>query len=134
MIQLPFNYNDGGRSKYFNAGGVCDCVVRAASIASGMDYKEVYNLARKLSGRTPRNGMTKSDSRKLMIALGFKWIPCMKIGTGCKVHLRSGEVPMSGRIVVSLSGHYCAVVDGVINDIYDCSRGGSRCVYGYWVM
>jgi len=25
-----------------------------------------------------------------------------------------------------------AVIDGVINDTYDCSREGTRCVYGYW--
>jgi hypothetical protein len=24
------------------------------------------------------------------------------------------------------------VIDGVIHDTHDCSRGGTRCVYGYW--
>ena len=28
----------------------------------------------------------------------------------------------------------CAVIDGVVNDIYDGTRGGSRCVYGYWYI
>lgn len=132
MTQLPFYYNDGGRSQYFKAKNVGDCVIRAAAIASRKDYKEVYNLAHKLAGYSPREGLKNEDCKKLMIALGFKWMPCMKIGTGCKVHLRAGEIPMKGRIVVSLSKHYCAVIDGVINDSYDCSRDGNRCVYGYW--
>lgn len=25
-----------------------------------------------------------------------------------------------------------AVVDGVLHDTFDCSRGGTRCVYGYY--
>jgi hypothetical protein len=28
----------------------------------------------------------------------------------------------------------CAVIDGVIHDTFNPSRGGSRCVYGYWVF
>lgn len=28
--------------------------------------------------------------------------------------------------------HYTAVIDGIIHDTHDCSRDGSRCVYGYW--
>jgi hypothetical protein len=34
--------------------------------------------------------------------------------------------------VVALSKHYAAVVDGVVHDLYDPSRDGTRCVYGYW--
>jgi hypothetical protein len=37
-----------------------------------------------------------------------------------------------GKLVVSLSRHYAAVIDGVIRDTHDCSRDGNRCVYGYW--
>ena len=37
-----------------------------------------------------------------------------------------------GRLIVAVSRHYCAVIDGVIHDLYDPSRNGTRCVYGYW--
>ena len=63
--------------------------------------------------------------------LGFEWMATMLIGQGCKVHLRDGELPM-GRLVVSVSKHWTAVIDGVIRDTYDPSRDGTRCVYGYW--
>jgi hypothetical protein len=55
----------------------------------------------------------------------------MQIGSGCKVHLRADELP-AGRLVVKLSRHLVAVIDGVIHDTYDCSRGGTRCVYGFY--
>lgn len=35
-------------------------------------------------------------------------------------------------LVVSLSRHWCAVVDGTTRDLYDPSRDGTRCVYGYF--
>jgi hypothetical protein len=55
----------------------------------------------------------------------------MQIGSGCTVHLKANELP-AGRLVVSVSKHLTAVVDGVIHDTHDCSRGETRCVYGYW--
>lgn len=36
--------SNGGRSKFFKAKEVGDCAVRATAIASGRDYKEIYNL------------------------------------------------------------------------------------------
>ena len=68
----------------------------------------------------------------------------MLIGQGCKVHLKDGELPM-GRLVVSLSKHYTAVINSVVQDTFDpqrktywygtdgkVSRISERCVYGYW--
>lgn len=40
-------------------------------------------------------------------------------------------IPDDG-LVVRLSKHLCAVVDGVVRDTFDPTRGGDRCVYGYW--
>jgi len=47
--------------------------------------------------------------------------------------LRAGELPMHGRLVVSLSRHMCAVVHGVIHDTHRPCRLGTRCVYGYFI-
>jgi len=55
----------------------------------------------------------------------------MGIGTGCKVHLKASELP-SGAIIVSVSKHLTTVIDGVIHDTFDPSRGETRCVYGYF--
>ena len=131
---MRFSYNDGGRAKYFSASKVGDCVTRAIAIATDTDYKDVYNKITDIVGYTPRNGVRKTDTKKVMKAFGGVWHACMTIGSGCKVHLADNEIPMRGRIVCSVSKHVCAVIDGVINDTYDASRDGGRCVYGYWTF
>lgn len=129
---MKFVYDDGGRSKYFKASNVSDCAIRAISIATQKDYKEVYNALKKLNGgKSCRNGTPKKVGKKYLISIGWKWHPCMTIGSGCQVHLAKEELP-NGRIVAEVSQHLVAIVDGVIHDTYDCSREGSRCVYGYW--
>jgi hypothetical protein len=55
----------------------------------------------------------------------------MAIGSGCRVHLRAAEL-RRGRLIVQVSHHLAAVIDGVLHDLKDCSRGGNRCVYGYF--
>jgi len=47
----------------------------------------------------------------------------MRIGSGCKVHLRADELP-PGRLIVKVSRHLVAVIDSAIHDTYDCSRDG----------
>lgn len=44
MNKLEFVYSSGGRGKYYHTFKVGDCVTRAIANATGMDYKEVYNL------------------------------------------------------------------------------------------
>jgi hypothetical protein len=136
-------YDDGGRVAAGFKGEAGDCVVRAAAIATGLPYSEVYALVGELAKRerprkgrsrsSARNGVNKATERRLLERLGGKWHPTMGIGTGCTVHLRTGELP-GGRLVAVVSGHSVAVVDGVIRDTYDCSRDGTRCVYGYWTF
>jgi hypothetical protein len=71
------------------------------------------------------------STRAYLAALGWRWTPVMQIGSGCRVHLRADELP-AGRLIVKVTHHLVAVIDGVIHDTHNCSRGGTRCVYGYW--
>jgi hypothetical protein len=107
-----------------------------------MPYDYVYDMLnenvkeQRITKRQPkresaRTGIYKTTINRIMEMLGWKWTPTMQIGSGRKVHLREGELPMGG-LVVSVSKHMVAVVDGVIQDTHDPSRGGTRCVYGYW--
>lgn len=140
---MKFVYDDGGRSNYFK-GTADDCVCRAVCNATGLDYKYVYDLIneiakcertgkRKRGKSSARNGVYRTTEKKLIEEeLGFKWHPMMKIGSGCKVHLNEEELP-SGNLIVAVSKHLTCVRDGVLVDTYDCSRDGTRCVYGYWV-
>ena len=140
MIQ--FIADDGGRSAAGFKGQTGDCACRAIAIATQRPYREVYDLIGQFGKREritkykrgkshPRKGVYKATMRKIMDELGWQWTPVMAIGTGCHVHLRADELPL-GRLVVLVSKHYTAVIDGVLHDTYDCSREGTRCVYGYW--
>ena len=140
-----FVFDDGGRSAAGFKGSAGDCVARSVAIASGLPYAEVYSVlangrgdqrATKRGGkksRSARNGINTGRKwfKDYMERLGFKWTPTMQIGSGCKVHLSADELP-AGRLIVSVSRHYTAMIDGVIHDTFDPSRDGSRCVYGYW--
>ena len=103
-----------------------------------------------------RTGVYKQTYRRYLEALSWTWVPTMLIGSGCKVHLTDGELP-TGRLIVCVSRHMTAVIDGVVHDTYDpqrepvaimsgeivvdadgqhrnkvvCMTGG-RCVYGYF--
>ena len=139
---MDFVFDDGGRETAGFKGKTGDCVCRAIAIATEMPYKEVYDLInetakseraskRKRGKSSARTGVYIGTIRKVMERLGWKWHPTMAIGKGCTVHLRKDELP-SGRLVVSVSRHEVAVIDGVVHDTYDCTRDGSRCVYGYY--
>lgn len=144
MKTLPYTYSDGGRSAAGFRGEAGDCFVRAAAIASGLNYTDVYDLvtveaakerrSKKKRGRSsPRTGVYKSTAERVLLLLGFSKVSVMSVGTGCTTHMRRDEIPDKGKIVVVLSKHYAAVVDGVVMDTYDPSRDGDRCVYSYWV-
>ena len=87
--------------------------------------------------------------------LGFKWVPTMHVGQGCVVRLHPNELPQ-GRLVVRVSEHITAVIDGVIHDTWNPCRpirvtyrgqelnsnqwiddgflySETRCVYGYYI-
>lgn len=138
---MKWTYNDGGRSAAGYKGETDDCVTRSIAIATGLSYEEIYKKINLLAenerprGRkkrsSARTGVYKQTYKKLLEKLGWKWIPTMKIGSGCKVHLKSEELP-PGTLIVSVSKHLTVVKDGIIHDTHDPSRNGNRCVYGYW--
>jgi hypothetical protein len=156
--------DDGGRAAYgYKGKAPGDCVCRAIAIVTGRPYPEIYARLNRGSveercsrGPTAAKGIRTRRKwfKDLMSDLGFEWVSCMGIGTGAKVHLHDGELPM-GRLVVKVSRHLTAVIDGVIHDTFNPQReahimefnGASssndprvthriarRCVYGYWKL
>lgn len=140
---MKFVRNDGGRMAAGFKGKTGDCVTRAIAIAANRPYQEVYDglnaykasmrQTKRVRGSSARTGVSRAVYDAYLKTRGWQWIPTMAIGSGCRVHLRDGELPM-GRLIVRLSGHMATVIDGVLHDAYDSSRNGSRCVYGYYVQ
>lgn len=137
MDLMELVYDDGGRHLYFKGkSGVRDCVCRSISIASGKDYKEIYDLLFKTMGETPRGGVftTKPKFKRMMVSLGFTWVATSGIGSHQAVHLVEGELP-EGRFCCSMAGHWTAVVDNQVRDTIDPRINGygqMRKIYGYW--
>jgi hypothetical protein len=135
-VNTTWTYNDGGRRESGFRGDAGDCVARAIAIATNEPYSDVYRALAEMRAatgkpRSARNGVPRKVYEAYLVERGWKWVPTMGIGTGCTVHLCADELP-EGRIIVRLSRHVCAVIDGVVHDTHDPSRGGTRCVYGYF--
>jgi hypothetical protein len=139
---MKFQINDGGRAAAGYKGKAGDCVTRSIAIVTEKPYQEVYdglNLmaqgertgSRKRRKSNARSGVYRGTVRKYLEGLGWTWVPTMFIGQGTKVHLRAEELP-SGRLIVAVTRHLTAVIDGVIHDTHNPDRDGMRCVYGYF--
>ena len=158
---MEFQYNDGGRSKYFRAEHVGDCVTRAISIATGRDYKEVYDTLKQMAKResvkhhrghkqsSVRDGVFRETWKRYLRDIGWVHHSTCEIGSKAdKLKLTQasydfGRIP-KGKVIIQLSKHLTCLVDGVINDTYDCSckmsydedgniyMNNERCIYGYW--
>ena len=139
---MDFVFHDGGRVAAGYRGATGDCVTRSIAIATGKPYQEIYialnRLAetervgkRKKRRSSSRTGVFRRTYQHYLESLGWQWTSTMSIGSGCQVHVRASELP-SGPLIVKVSRHLTAVIDGVLHDTHNCSRGGARCVYGYF--
>jgi hypothetical protein len=105
---------------------------------------DVYKALAKLnSEQKPKNGKRRAKTashgintrekwfKDYMTSIGFEWVPTMKFGVGCNTHLVPSELPKED-LVVMVSRHATAIVNGVLHDTHEPSREGNRCVYGYF--
>lgn len=138
---MEWVYDDGGRAAAGFRGETRDCVTRSIAIATGLPYRMVYDALNELAKAerpgdkrrrsSARTGVHTRTLRRYMESLGWEWVATMHVGSGCQVHLRADELP-AGRLIVQLSRHLTAVIDGVIHDTHDPARDGTRCVYGFY--
>ena len=136
-------YSDGGRANAGRKGLTGDCGIRALALVTGLDYSEVYKTAAEFCKAekpsktrrgisSPRSGIHTVTFHKLAEHYGLEWVGIMKIGQGVTVHVNADELP-AGRMVLRLSRHYSAYIDGAVHDNHDPRRNGTRAVYGYWI-
>lgn len=153
--RFEFQKHDGGRSQTKFKGTSGDCVTRSISIATSNataeDYMRIYNelgrrqkefLANTRSKKinknqsgTARDGVYRKVYQDYLEDLGWTWVPTMKVGQGCQVHVLPEELPDNEMLILRVSKHLVCVDthNNKLLDTYDCSRGGSRCVYGYFI-
>jgi predicted transcriptional regulator len=132
-MKNQFKINDGGRSKYHECkrkmDNTGDCVIRAIAIALDLDYLEVK---KELFARAIENGFMPNSARTFEPFLKERgWIkksPMKNARTGRKILL--GMLPVDCTMIVHTTSHIVAVVDGVINDTWDCREW---CANSYFI-
>lgn len=135
-------YNDGGRSLAGFRGSARDCVTRSISIASGMEYRQVYDDLNKLAKTedlvadwqrrsSSRLGVFQRTWYRYLRNLGWRWVQTGPPSRLPVVYLTSSDLP-TGTLIVSLKNHMTVMRDGVIYDTFDCRESGAKCVHGFW--
>lgn len=145
---------DAGRKDAGYKGHCGDCVVRAIAIAAKRPYKVVYKECAEMNAnyyktffpnhrlagvRSARDGVCTDHAqfRDYMKNMEFVWYPPRRRGKTCKLYLDDTDIPM-GRLIVSLSNCWVAVIDGSICDSSDprndYSRWPRRRVFGWWKL
>ena len=109
---------------------VGDCVKRAITKATGMDYHQVsleLNRHKKISGARKFNydNNWKSYIEKVLDGV-WKPFPA-KRGMPRMNGERFCESFPKGSYILSMAGHLSCCIDGVIYDTWDCTQ---KCVYG----
>jgi hypothetical protein len=127
--------DDGGRHAAGYTGVAGDCATRAIAIATGRPYRVVYDeLALRqrrhvdahglpVRLRSPRLGVHHEVWAPYLNELGWTTVPARVTPP----RLRSDDLP-SGRLVVELTGHLTAVIDGIVHDSFDPRTGTARVV------
>jgi len=148
-VEMPWVYNDAGyRASGFRAKHGNNVVI-ALAIATGQDYRTVYEeiyrrqndfvhktrskRIKKKGGAISEVGVWPEVSKQYLVDLGWTWTSVMGIGTGTTMHLTYEEVPDEPVVLCSISRSLVAVMHGVVQATSDPSRNGSRAIYGYWL-
>lgn len=139
-----YQYDDGGRAAAGYKGKTGDCGCRAVAIATGKPYGDVYGalyaIAKSWKGNSrkakairakpsPRNGLSPDVLDAFMASIGWR---CEMVKARLHRLPAWAYTPMREGIpgvVLYVRGHFTALVDETIRDIWDCrmTRENGEC-------
>ena len=150
---MEFVKNDGGRLEAGYKGSSGDCVLRSICIASGLGYQETHDRLWKImekdyekkrrnvkrlrntlkkrglnyKPRGPshdaRHGVYRKHYGVLFKELGWDFQP---------INGSWEDLPDDDIIIAVTARHLAAVINGVLQDAWDCTR--NKNVIGYWYL
>ncbi len=134
-MEAKWIWHDGGRAGAGFVGSTGDRVVRAITIATGKDYREVYDAIYSASGESPRQGASTLHCEKFLVDLGFE---CVKCASPTKLRFME-DLP--GDVVLLFlpdgnsrkRGHLSTMVDGTIYDTWDAQFENDIAIDRYWL-
>lgn len=130
--EMELNWHDGGRFSSGYVGLTGDCVVRAIAIATGISYRDVYSEIGKASEKTPRNGVPTTVASHYLAARQWHFTDVHQ------ARFNADSLPL-GIVIVHLAsdksrrhGHFCTVIDHVIQDTWNPSDDDQFSIAGFW--
>ena len=132
---MRYQYHDGGRSDAGIKGRGGDCGIRAVAIALDVPYLQAKRrmndcIALMTGGMitSVASGVNPCVMHQVLSAAGW---------TASKSSGYLSDIPIKGRWVAYISGHYIAIIDGVALDTWNSTvskrtRCGSPKLKGYW--
>lgn len=149
QTQRQWNWNDGGRFHCGFVGLTGDCVVRAIAIATGENYRHVYDSLGTAALKSPRQGVNLDVTRDYLESRGWQFHDTIEEPINRPWDTESpsddelatlAQTPLPDGIVIvwlrsehsRRAGHLCSVVNQVVQDTWDPSQEPSLRVAGYW--
>ena len=131
---MKYEFNCGGRHKYFNcrcqlkkyAEG--DCTIRAISIATGTDYKIVWDSLMDSAKKTGCMPNSRENCELFLNSIGWKRQKPFRKGRK-KYKLKNVPISKTKNYIFHTSRHWTAVVSNVVQDTWDCREW---CANSYW--
>lgn len=141
-IAPPLHVTNGGRPHDWPLSGT-DSAPRAVAIATGLDYvtvwNELYELCQHVTQRPncrrtdhPETFVDKDILAAYLAGLGWRWRATQRVGACEKVLLSRRLLPDQGTYICRISKGWVCLKDGVLHDVTDPSRDGTRLVYGWF--
>ena len=130
---MKYNKSFGGREKYFptkyKKDRTNDCVIRAISHATGIDYKTVFQDLLDLSWKTGHLPDEERCYGKYLKFLGWEKHKPFRSERNrlLKVGQISGRPPWT--ILVHTSSHLTCIKDGELYDSWDCRKASAYSYY-----
>ena len=132
---MKYEFNCGGRHKYFNCKcqlkkyAVGDCTIRAISIATGTDYKVVWDSLMDSAKRTGYMPNSRENCELFLDSVGWERQKPFRKGRK-KYKLKNVPINKTQNYIFHTSGHWTAIINNVVKDTWDCREW---CANSYWV-
>lgn len=132
---MKYKFDCGERHKYFNCKcqlkkyAVGDCTIRAIAIATGTDYKIVWDSLMDSAKKYGYMPNSRENCELFLDSIGWKRQKPFKNGRR-KYKLKNVPINKNTSYIFHTSNHWTAIVNNVLRDTWDCREW---CANSYWI-
>ena len=132
---MKYKFDCGERHKYFNCKcqlkkyAVGDCTIRAIAIATGTDYKIVWDSLMDSAKKYGYMPNSRENCELFLDSISWKRQKPFKNGRR-KYKLKNVPINKNTSYIFHTSNHWTAIVNNVLRDTWDCREW---CANSYWI-